>query len=915
MIPFFRKLRWLTRRDAKEAELREELQFHLEEEAEQRRTEGLSEEEALWAARRELGNLTVVRERTREIWVWRVLEDFGQDLKYAVRSMHRNRAFTALAVLSLALGIGANTAVFSFLDSLLLRPLPVADPGSLVMLTFHMRGGTNGSVFQSVHGRSEGGTETGPQISSIFPYGAYELAHSKHNLFSSVFGRYSPGELHLTIRGQGEMARGEYVTGDYFLGLGVRPAAGRLILPDDDVEGAPGVAVLSYRIAQGRFGSPANAVGRTILVDSVPFAVAGVAPPSFMGVDPGKASDVYLPMHACLLLPNPRPSADWFMDGNSYWIYILARLRPGVTLAQAQAQFAVPFHAWVASTAHTQGELQDLPALAIEQGGRGLDSVRWDYEEPLWILTVLVALILAMACANIANLLLARSQGRTREMAIRLSIGAGRPRLVRQLLTESVLLAGCGGAVGIAVAFWGIRLLRVLFVNTNTGTTLRAEVNWEVLAAAAGLSLLTGILFGLAPALHSTRVDLTPALKESRIGVPRGRGRRSFVHVGLGHLLMVLQVAITLVIVVAAGLFVRTLGNLRSIRLGFHPQNVLTFRLDARQAGHREPEIATFYKNLRERFAALPGVRSASLANLPVIGDNWVTGVGVSGGELRSTNLMAVGPDFFSTMEIPILRGRGIDKHDGARSPLVAVVNQRFVEQRCKGRNPIGLFLTMRGKGSRKIQIIGVSGDARYFSIKSEMSPLVYFPFVQRVLPVDDMTYVLRTAASPLGFAAAVRDLVRRADPRLPVTDLMTETAQIDHTVSQEIAFARLSTAFAMLALAIACVGLYGTVSYNVARRTGEIGIRMALGAQRGAVVRMILRDVVGVTAAGLAISLPATIAASKLVQSFLFGVKPNDPASLAAAVAMLTGSALLAGYLPARKASRIDPVTAIRDE
>ncbi|HEV2381984.1 MAG TPA: ABC transporter permease [Terriglobia bacterium] len=913
MNPFFRKLRWLTRRDAKEAELREELQFHLEETAEERKAEGLPEEEALWAARRELGNLAVVRERTREVWGWRLLEEFGQDLRYAARTMLHNRAFSALAVLSLALGIGANTAIFSFLDSLLLRPLPVADPDSLVMLTFHMRGGMRGSVFRSVHGRTDGDAKTG-LTSGIFPYDAYELARREDAVFSSVFGRYSPGDLHLTIAGQGEMAHAEYVTGDYFRGLGVVPAAGRLILPDDDTEGAPGVTVLSYRIAQGRFGSAANAVGRTILVDSVPFTVAGVAPLAFLGVDPGQAPDVYLPMHASLLLAQPRPAAAWFADGNMYWIYILARLRPGVKLAQAQAQFAGLFHEWVASTAHTQGEFQDLPALAIKQGGRGLDSVRWDYAKPLWILTVLVALILAMACANIANLLLARSHGRAREMAIRLSIGAGRPRLVRQLLTESVLLAGWGGVLGIAVAFWGIRFLQVLFVNTNTGTTLRAELNWDVLAAAAGLSLLTGILFGLAPALRSTRVDVTPALKESGIGVPRGRGRRSSLQVSLGHLLMVSQVAITLVMVVAAGLFVRTLENLRSVALGFQPENVLTFRLDARQAGHRDPEIAMFYENLRERFAALPGVRSASLTDIPLIGDNWVTGVGVSGGELLSTNLMAVGPDFFSTTEIPILRGRGIDEHDGAQSLLVAVVNQRFVELRCGGRNPVGLVLTMRYR-PQKIEIVGVSGDARYLSVKSEMSPVVYLPFGQGVLPVDDMTYALRTAASPLGLAAAVRDVVRRVDPRLPVTDLMTETAQIDRTVSQEIAFAHLCAAFAMLALAIACVGLYGTVSYTVARRTGEIGIRMALGAPRGVVVRMILRGVVGVTAAGLAISLPATIVVSKLVQSFLFGVKPNDPASLVAAAAILTGSALLAGYLPARKASRIDPIAAIRDE
>jgi macrolide transport system ATP-binding/permease protein len=911
MRSLIRKLSWLSRPSRKEAELQEELQFHLEEEAEERKAAGLSQHEARYAARRDLGNVALVAEDTRAAWTWAPLEHLLQDTRYGFRTMAANRTFSALAILSLALGIGANTAIFSFMDSLLLRKLPVSDPRSLVMMQWHARKIGRYSVFHSWHGRADGDDKTGTN-GGIFPIPAFELFAHESTLFSSVFGRFNPGDLHLAIQGQGEVAHGEYVTGEYFRGLGVQTSAGRPILPEDDRPGAPPIAVLSFGLAQRRFGSPANAIGRTIEINNVPFTVAGVAPPAFFGVDPGAASDLYLPLHASQLLPDPRPAADWFHDSNSYWFYILARLRPGVTAAQAQAVLAEPYHRWVSATAASDRERAELPVLRVTSGASGLDAQRHDYSRPLWILTALVALILAMACANIANLLLARSGGRSREMAIRLSIGAGRLRVVRQLLTESVLLALVGGAVGIGVALWGVRFLNLLLAAHAGGTDLHADVNWQVLAAAAGLSLLAGVVFGLAPALRSTRVDLMPALKESRTGESRSHSR---LRPSLSQVLMVFQVAITLVMLVAAGLFTRTLANLHSITLGFHPENVLTFRLNARQAGHRDPEIATFYGDLRRQFAALPGVRGVSMTNIPLIGDNWIDGVALPGQEPKTTNLMSVGADFFSTIELPILRGRGIEERDRPGSPLVAVVNERFVQERCGGRDPVGQHLVLDRDGIFNLEIVGVSGNARYYDLKQDLSPIVYLSFSQKVLPVDDMTYVLRTSGNPLGHASAVRELVRRADPRLPLSDVRTESQQIDRTVNQEIAFAQLCTAFAVLALAIACVGLYGTVSYNVARRTGEIGIRMALGAQRGIVVRMVLREVITVAAVGLAISVPGALAASKLVRSFLFGLEPNDPAALMSAVAILAAAAMLAGYVPARRASRIEPMAALRHE
>jgi predicted permease len=466
----------------------------------------------------------------------------------------------------------------------------------------------------------------------------------------------------------------------------------------------------------------------------------------------------------------------------------------------------------------------------------------------------------------------------------------------------------------VAFAIWGIRFLTRLLANGKEDFTLRAELNWHVLGVVAALSLLTGVLFGLAPALHSTKMNIMPALKESRTGEARGHGFRRF---SLSRILMVSQIAVTLLILVAAGLFVRTLSNLASIRLGFNRENVLTFQLNARQAGHTDPEIIAFYNDLRTQFSAIPGIRAASLSNHSLIGMGTSgTGVSTSGAATQSSRILTIGTGFFTTMQIPILMGRDIDERDGAGSPRVALVNEAFARRSFGDRNPLGQRLALRyGCPKCDIEIVGVSANTLYGNLKGEVPPTVYLPFAQSSWPVEGMVYELRTVGNPLNSVRAVRDLVQRADPRLPVAAVKSQSAWIDQTINQEITFARLCTAFAVLALAIACVGLYGAMSYKVARRTGEIGIRMALGAQRGRVVWMILREVVLLAAVGLAISVPTALAASKLVESFLFGMKPNDPAALIASALTLVAAAILAGYLPARNASRIDPMVALRHE
>jgi predicted permease len=917
MTSLFRKFTWWVQRRRKEAELREELQFHLAEEADERQADGLTEDQARSAASRDLGNVTLLREDTRTLWTWTPLEQLAQDLRYAVRIMFKNRAFTALAVLSLALGIGANTAIYSFMDSILLRSLPVSDPASLVAVKWRARpvNFANGSEFvlHSIDGstyRDSVGTSA-----AIFPFPAFErLEQASAPVLSSLFAYKPAGSVNVMIKGEAELAKGEYVSGDFFRGLAVSPAAGRLILADDDRAGAAPVAVLSMGYSQRRFGGAANATGQPILINNVPFTVVGVAPSEFFGVDPAEAPHVYLPMHATLLFG---PGAgQGFVDQNYYWVEMMGRLRPGVSLAQAQAALAGPFAQWVASTATTDGERANLPVLHLEEGAGGLDTLRRRYSKPLYVLWAMVALILAIACANTANLLLARASARKREMAVRLSIGAGRFRVVRQLLTESVLLASLSGALGILIAVAGIRALTRLLANGQEGFTLHAELNWHVLAVTLGLSLLCGLLFGLAPALQLARPALMPALKDTSVTERRGRVRHGMPRPNATQALVVAQIAISLLLLVAAGLFVRTLSNLQSIPLGFNRDNVLLFEVNAPQAGYPQPKVAAFYAELRRRLSEIPGVRAATLSHASLIRAGRQYSITVNGVPARDHRILQTGPSFFSTMQIPMLRGREIEDRDRQGISPVAVVSDLFARTYFGEENPIGRHITLGGGNQNRVdlEIIGVAAMARYGGLKGSIPPVVYIPYAadpqQR-----QATFALRTDGDPLRYVSAVREVVREADARVPVTNVKTQAADIDQTINQEIVFARLCSAFAILALVIACVGLYGTMAYAVARRTREIGIRMALGAQRGSVIWMVLREVCVLVIIGLAISVPTAIGTSRLIESFLFNMKPNDPRALAFAAAILLSAALVAGYRPARRASRVDPMIALRHE
>ncbi len=898
-------------------DLDDEIAHDLAADAEERVRSGTSREEAELASRRDFGNVSLLKEDVREIWIWPSLQRLSQDVRYGWRMLRSNLLFTSMAVVSLALGIGANTAIYSVMDAIMLRALPVKDAGELAILNWRTKN-IEPDVVRDHNGPNYpvpgGGVE-----SPDFPWQVYELFRHRNNSFSTLFAYKDAGRLNLVVKGQAEAGPVEFVSGNFFSGLGINPAAGRLLGDSDNLAGSSQVAVISFEYWRKRFNADPSAIGEIIKLNHIPFTIAGVAAPEFYGVSAGSAPLVYIPIFNRLALFNRGEEKAMFIDPHNYWVDIMGRLRPGVTLARAETELSGPFHHYVLASAANDKERTDLPALWIQEGGSGVDSLRRRFSKPLLVLMTMVALILAITCANIANLLLSRSAARRREMAVRLSLGASRLRVLRQLLTESLMLSLPGGILGLGVAAVGIHFPLWLLSGGGEGIPLRVGIDYRILAFTLCIALATGIVFGIAPAIQATRVDITPALKETRASSPRRRGRFS----GLSQLLVISQIALSLLLVLGATLFVRTLANLHSVEVGFNPEHLLTFSLDARQAGYEDAQLRTLYARLAEQFRALPGVRAATMADMPLVA-HWTSRVGLyvpgipkqKGRGGPGTSLVMVGPMFFETMQLSIALGRSINAHDVDGAPLAAVVNQTFAKKYFPNQNPIGRQFGINSDVAN-ITIVGVAKNARYSSLKDEIPAVAYLAYFQNALKGQPggAIFELRTAADPFTLAQTVRKAVHAAAPQVPITDMLTQTQIIDSTITQERTFADLCTAFAVLALVIAGVGLYGTMAYAVSRRTNEIGIRMALGAERRRIIAMVLREVLALAVAGLAIGLMTAWSTRSVIQSFLFGVKAADPVTVLWASGILFAALILAGYAPARRASRIEPLSALRHE
>jgi predicted permease len=912
---FFRRRYW-------DEERARELDAYLEAETDENIARGMSPEDARYAAHRKLGNTTLIREEIYRMNSLGWLETLWQDLRFALRQLRNNPGLTTVIVLSLGLGIGVNTAVFTVTDAVMVRMLPVKNPRQLVLLGW-VRRHTSLDVSTSGYGLPD---PHGREVRASFAYPLIDELRGQNKAFANVFGFVPTGfgkeSVNVSIDGQAEMTDGVMVTGSYFSGLGIVPVVGRLITDADVKASAPRVAVISYSYWTRRFARDPSAVGKASFVNGVPFTIVGVTPPEFFGLQPGVSPDIWVPLlQDEKLVPYglaARRARDLWTRADWWWVMVVVRLQPGVTEQQALTTARVPFFASVRAAAKKDLKPEEAPELVLVPASRGLDMLRFSFSRPLWVLTAVVGLVLLIACANIATLLIAQAAVRQREMGVRLSLGASRWRLIRQLLTESILLASMGGLLALLLAQWGSHTLLVLMMGNGQSLALGNRPDLAVLAFCVGVSLFTGILSGLAPALRATGVDVTPTLKESAGGFATpGAGR-----LRLGKALVAAQVGVTLLLLVGAGLFVRTLANLETLNLGFNPHNLIMFAVDPTKNGYEGQRLLSLCDLVCERLAAVPGVRAVTSSELPLL-NGWTNNgpIAIEGYQPKANQDMqvywdAVGPGFFDTMGIRLLLGRPIDRRDTEKSPKVAVVNEALARHFFGDINPIGRRFSLDEKldPARMYEIVGVVDNAKYDKLRSD--PLVaYLPYSQMASMLGRMYFEVRTAGNPAAFIAAIRSTMHQIDPTLGLEELKTQTQQIAEDLTQERMFAELCSLFGLLALALAAIGLYGLLAYTVARRTNEIGIRMALGAQQRQVLYLVLRQSAGLVAAGVTLGLLAALATTRLIASELYGLKPTDPLTLGFATFFLLAVAGLAAYFPARRATRVDPMVALRHE
>jgi len=854
--------------------------------------------------------LELFRRSTSAFWdaLWlqpqRWEDEMFQDLRYGVRMLLKSKAFTAVAVLSLALGIGANTALFSVVDAVMLKTLPVKDPEQLVLLRW--LGGKG--VVRGFRGSTEKDAATGLDTSTSISYPAFERFRDQNQTLASVFAFAMLGQLNLNVDGQAEMALAQAVSGSYFPGLGVPASLGRMLTNEDEKAGAAPAAIISHRYWQRRFGGHPEVIGKVVYLSGTAFTIVGVTPPEFFGtLDVGAVPEITVTMG---LMPQVSPRyAEYQRSPTNWWLHIMGRLKAGVSAVQAQAELTAILQRHVLELPSTAGEQIQAPQIRLASGSQGLIEQRRKFSTQFAILMAIVGLVLLIACVNLASLLLARAATRQKELAVRVSVGASRLRLIRQLLTESVLLAALGGGLGLLFAYWGKDLLLALLMGRSDELAVALSLDWRVLGFTTLVSLLTGLLFGLAPALRATRIELAPMLKENPGSSGPARSR-------LSKALVVAQVAMSLLLLVGAGLFVRTLRNLNQIDAGFNRENLLIFRITPRYETARR---ANLYQQMTERIAALPGVRAVSSSHFPLLAGSYssikiaVPGYTPQADEEMKVRIASVAPHFFATMEIPLLLGRELTLQDNQSAPKVVVVNQALAQRFLSQQSPLGQRLILDGE---ETQIVGVTRDAKYGGIREEIVPVVYLPYLQnRSGPPPEMSFAVRTLGDPAASIAAIRQAVQAIDRNIALFDIRLQSEMIARSFAQARLFATLSSFFGLLALALVSIGLYGVMSYTVARRTHEIGIRMALGARGMDVLRMVLGESLLLVLIGSVIGLAAALAATRLIAGMLFGLTPNDPLILVLATLLLLAVAALAGWLPARRAARVDPLVALRHE
>jgi predicted permease len=823
----------------------------------------------------------------------------GKDLRFAVRTLARSPMFTAMAVVSLGLGLGSNTAIFSLLDQVLLRPLPVREPERLALLR---QPGTNiGWVWGA----------------NAFSYLMYKELRERNQVFEDTIARF-PIPLNLQTGNDAETVTAEIVSGNYFQVLGVGAELGRTLTPSDDVTpGGHPVVVLSHPFWKRRFGGDPRIVNSTLRINGYPMTVVGVSQPGFKGTEVGREAQVFVPV---MMKAQVTPTWNGLDNRRVLWLNVIGRLKPGVSLQTARANLTTLYKPML------EQELATMPfplddrlkkiflakEIAVEDGSAGMARLRLETRTPLYILMSLVGLVLLIACANVANLLIARSAARQKEVAVRLALGAGRWALLRQLLVEAGVLAALGGLLGLVSATWTIEAL-VRFLPPDQMPAISTSLDGRVLSFSFALALVTGLLFGLLPAWQASRAEVAAALKDQAAPViPGGRAwsRKALVSA---------QVALSMLLLAGSGLFLRSLENLRRVDVGFNTENLVTFQVDASLAGYKPDQTRRSYAALNEKLAAAPGVTAATVSQGGILtGDSSTSTINIEGyqpkeGQDMNPQVNGVGPGFFKAMGIPLLMGREFTPADAFGARKVAVVNQTFVKRFFGGENPIGRRFGF-GHDKPEVTIVGVANDSKYVGLRDEPIRFVYIPYQQ----FDDLagaSFYVRTPLGAEAMARVIRAAVREAAPGMAVSNLITMERQIDQALMAERLVALLCTAFGVLAALLAAVGLYGVTAYSVGRRTREIGIRMALGARRRAVLGLVLREIAWLAGAGILAGLPLALGLTRLAKTFLYGLEPHDPVSLALAALLMAGVAFLAGWAPAWRAARVDPLVALRYE